>query len=182
MGHVTHMNESCRTYEWGMAHTGKSHVAHTNETCRTYECDRHVARMNAACRTFTWGNSCVWTVMSHMWMRPTCRTYECSMSHIWMRYVAHMNATCRTYTWSNSCVWRSPIADISEACHSLACYLRVDIKITVKTYTYRRHVTHMTHMPESRRTREFYLRVDIDISVHVAGAVEVQPCTNDKTL
>jgi len=40
----------------------------------------------------------------------------------------------------------------------------------------------MTHMPESRHTREFYLRVDIQIAVQVAVAVEVQPCANDMTL
>ena len=29
MSHVTHMNESCHTYEW-------SHVTHMNESCHTY--------------------------------------------------------------------------------------------------------------------------------------------------
>jgi len=38
MSHVTHMNESCRTYERVMSHTCTSHVTHMNESCRTYEC------------------------------------------------------------------------------------------------------------------------------------------------
>ena len=40
---ITHMNESCRTYEWVMSHmneschTWMSHVTHVNESCHTYE-------------------------------------------------------------------------------------------------------------------------------------------------
>ena len=45
MSHVSHMNESCLTYEWVMSHIWMSHVSHMNESCLTY-----------------------WWVMSHMWM------------------------------------------------------------------------------------------------------------------
>jgi len=37
MSHVTHMNESCHTYEWVAAHTWMSRVTHMNESCHTYE-------------------------------------------------------------------------------------------------------------------------------------------------
>jgi len=77
-----------------------------------------------------------------------------------MRYVAHMN----------------------EAAHAYEGVLSHILKTCCKTYTNRRHVTRMTHTPESRHTREFYLRVDIEIAVQVAVAVEVQPCANDMTL
>ena len=49
--HVTHMNESCHTYERVMSHIWTSHVTHMNESCHTYE-----------------------RVMSHKWMRRV--TYE----------------------------------------------------------------------------------------------------------
>jgi len=37
MSPVTHMNESCHTYEWVLSHTGMSPVTHTNESCHTHE-------------------------------------------------------------------------------------------------------------------------------------------------
>ena len=38
MSHVTHMNESCHTYEWVVSHIfWMSHVTHMNESCHTYE-------------------------------------------------------------------------------------------------------------------------------------------------
>jgi len=45
MSHVTHMNESCHTYElvmprtheWVMIHMWMSHVTYMNESCHTYE-------------------------------------------------------------------------------------------------------------------------------------------------
>jgi len=46
MRHVTHMNESCHTYECVMSHIWMRHVTHMNESCHTYE----------------------W-FMSHLWMR-----------------------------------------------------------------------------------------------------------------
>jgi len=35
MSRVTHMNKSCRTYEWVMSHVCMHHVTHMNESCRT---------------------------------------------------------------------------------------------------------------------------------------------------
>jgi len=80
MGHVSHMNESCCTYEWVMSHIWMSHVTH----------------MNASCHTHGWHMSHIW--MHHIThMNESYHTYEWVMSHIWMRHVAHMNESCRTY-------------------------------------------------------------------------------------
>jgi len=37
MRHVTHVNESCHTYEWVMSHLWISHITHINESCHTYK-------------------------------------------------------------------------------------------------------------------------------------------------
>jgi len=37
VSHVTHMNESCHTYEWAKSHIRMSHVTHMNESGHTYE-------------------------------------------------------------------------------------------------------------------------------------------------
>ena len=58
LSHVTHMNESCHTYEWVMSHIWMSPVTHTNESCHTYE----------------------W-VMSHIWMSHVTHTNESCHTH-----------------------------------------------------------------------------------------------------
>jgi len=80
MCHVTHINESCQTYEWVMSHIWMSHVTHMNESCHTYQ----------------------W-VMSHISMshvthlNESCHTYEWVMLHISMSHVTHINESCHTY-------------------------------------------------------------------------------------
>ena len=82
MSHVTHMNESCHTYEWVMSHTWMSHVTHMNETQHTSE----------------------W-VMLHIWMRlstlpnESCYTYEWDSAHFRMSHVSHMNKARHEAEW-----------------------------------------------------------------------------------
>jgi len=121
--HVTHMNESCHTYEWVMtyqnrqidvlchtyessdtsgwvmSHVWMSHVTHMNESCDTY--------VNESCHTYEW-------VMSHENRRidALCHTYESchtygwvmahrwmsDVTHIWMSHGTHMNESLHTRT------------------------------------------------------------------------------------
>jgi len=58
--YVTHMNESCHTYEWVMAHIWMSHGTHMNESLHTHEWVMahiwmsHVTHMNESCHTYEW--------------------------------------------------------------------------------------------------------------------------------
>jgi len=81
MSHVTHMNESCHTYEWVMSHICMSHVTHMNESCQVYK----------------WVTS---------YMNESCHTYEWDMSHIWLSHVTHMNESCPTYVTSHLSIRR----------------------------------------------------------------------------
>jgi len=60
MSHVTHMNESCHTYEWVISHVWMSHVTRMNESSHTYEWVMshvwmsRVTRMNESCHTYKW--------------------------------------------------------------------------------------------------------------------------------
>ena len=113
MSHVTHMNESCHTYEWVMSHIWMRHVTNMNESCHTYECVMshiwmsHVTHMNESCQTYEW-------VMSHIWMThsgllfkkdnapvpESCHTYECVMSHLLMTHGAHMKFLVKGFFWT----------------------------------------------------------------------------------
>jgi len=83
MSHVTHVDESCHTYEWVMSHMWMSHVTHVNESC-------HI---------------CEW-VMSHVWMSYVTHTNdelninEGFMCNIWKSHVPH-------YTWVMGHIWMS---------------------------------------------------------------------------
>jgi len=72
MSHVSHMHESCLTYEWVVSHIWMSHVSHMNESCLTYE----------------WVMSHI--CMSHvLHMNESRLVYECVMSHIWKTHVTY---------------------------------------------------------------------------------------------
>ena len=98
MSHVTHMIESCHTYEWVMSHIWMSHVTHMNESCHTYEWVmshtwfRHVTHMNESCHTYSyalfWKSSySIFTPSVHVYW------YVCAhprvTSHIRMSHVTH---------------------------------------------------------------------------------------------
>jgi len=106
MSHVTHMNESCLTYEWDMSHIWMSHVSHTNESCLTYE----------SCMLHIWGVSWLseWVSLSAIcvsWRMHVCDmthvTYESCIALTLMRHVTrygtYMNASCHTYKWARPC-------------------------------------------------------------------------------
>ena len=105
MSHVTHMNESCHTYEWVMAHVWMSHGTRMNDSCETYA--------GVMWHIHEW-------VMAHIWvshgtyMNESWHTYEwvmaqisCTnalaliavMRHIRMSHVTHTNESWDTYEW-----------------------------------------------------------------------------------
>ena len=97
VAYMSHMNESCRTYEWVMLHIRMSHVSHgthINESCRTYEwvmsqiCTRHI--------THVWvtSDTCV-THANQTWLKY--EPYECVTSHIWMSHVAYVICVVHTH-------------------------------------------------------------------------------------
>jgi len=70
--HVTHMNESCPTYEGVMSHIWRSHVTHMKESCHTYE-----------------------GVMSHLWRSHIAHMKRSSHTSD----VTHTIESCHTYKW-----------------------------------------------------------------------------------
>jgi len=124
MSYVTHVNDSCHTYEWVLSRMRMSHVTHIRESCHTYEwvllqvprplhfCSRYKSWMshpnmneshcNTLQHTATRCNTLslfLLQVTSDTWIKP-CHTYECVMSYIWMSHVTHMNESCHTYEWA----------------------------------------------------------------------------------
>jgi len=138
LSHVTHLNESCHTFEWVMSHIWMSHVTHLNESSHTFE----------------------W-VMSHIWMSHVTHLIESRhtsdwvMSHIWMSHVTHMNESCHTYTIESRCrnpcrhthdpikyvgLWMSRFTQVNESWHAFD---------GVMSHIWMSHVTHiqMSHVP-----------------------------------
>ena len=122
MSHVTHINESCHTYEWVMSHIWRIRDTHMKESCYMYEgvtnsC--HVTWMKESRHVTTCRDSsqCVAVCCSELQMSSwhfdvsdttqesrhvtTCHTYKSVMSHVWH---VHM---CHTYEWVMSHIWMS---------------------------------------------------------------------------
>ena len=78
MSHVTHMNESCHTYEWVMSHMSLSHSTHAYEACHIFE-----------------------SVIAHIWMshgklmNESCHTCHWVIAHTHMRHATYLNKSCR---------------------------------------------------------------------------------------
>jgi len=108
MSHVTHMNESCHTYEWVMSRIWMSHVTHMNESWHTYEWIMphiwmsHVADVNESShiwmRDVTYGYSRFQSWCSRLLrcVIESRHTHEWVMSHAWKCHVTHMNVSFRT--------------------------------------------------------------------------------------
>jgi len=94
--HCTHMNKSCRTYEWDMSHIWTGHVIHMNESCHTYERDMSYIHMNAH-RTHTNKTRHTHARILHQSQNWSRYTYERVMSHIWMSLVTRINESCPTH-------------------------------------------------------------------------------------
>jgi len=129
MSPVAHMNESCRTCEWGthvcrayehICDMTRSYVAHTNESCHKYE--------GVMTHTHEWVLS--HTRMSHVaHTHESCITYEHIPSHLKMSHVTSMKTSWHlflggffygrvfrlvrcTYRWGMTHVWMSHDTDV----------------------------------------------------------------------
>ena len=110
-------NESCLSrdmHEGVMSHIWIRHVSHMKESCRTYECTRsHIWTSHVSTMTYVWMSDVLqhgddlndkW-VMFHIWTRhvprinESCPTYEWVMAHVRVRQVAYTNESCHTYEW-----------------------------------------------------------------------------------
>ena len=96
--HVTHMNESCHTYEWVMSHIWMRHVIHMNESCHTYEW----------IMSQVWKMRCAYTSVLRSLPRHATdqRLYKSErvMSHLehipsnmWTSHVTHINKSRHTH-------------------------------------------------------------------------------------
>jgi len=138
MSHVSHMNESCHTYEWDMSRIWMGHVTHMNQSCHAYEWIMsriwmgHVTHMNESCYTCEWvinKSSChahqriMSRIMSNirirlvMHMDGSCRAQSCHNMNESSRHAYTGNASCHAYEWVMSKIWISQIAHMNS-CHA----------------------------------------------------------------
>jgi len=98
IGNVTHMSESCHTYEWVMSHVWMSRVSRAYAPCHTYEWVMslvwmsHVSRMRHGTHMSDSCHACEW-FMTLVWMRHVSRVYVLTYTH------THM--LMRNFTWNN---------------------------------------------------------------------------------
>jgi len=99
MSHVTHMNESYRTYEWVMSHIWTSHVTDLDSLRHSrVKAERFVYKCNVVVYGL-WHSTYCTSHVTHM--NGSYYTYEWVMSHIWMSHVTHTNESCHICEWVN---------------------------------------------------------------------------------
>jgi len=119
--YVTHMNESCYTYEWAlMLHVCVSRGVHMNDFRM---CNMAHSYATHSCIHILRGYVLI-NSHSYVWYD----SFICNMTHlygvcIWMSHVAHANESCYSYKWvvSNVWVWHlrmSHVTNIKELCHT----------------------------------------------------------------
>ena len=96
MSHVTHINQSCHTYEWVMSHISISHVTCINGSCHTGVYVAHTYTYICTCKALL---VCAFDDMSHLWV----------MSHTSIGHVTHINRSCHTCQWVMSHIWLSHV-------------------------------------------------------------------------
>jgi len=120
MSHVTHMNQSCHTYdeschtykcvfthieEW--CHTHECIFTHTEDSCHTYECvfadfkESYHTNEGVVSLTHEWLISNTWR--GHI--NGSCQTHEEVTSYIWISHVTHQNHTHECTRWEG--LWDS---------------------------------------------------------------------------
>ena len=153
MRQVTHMNESCHTYQWVMSHTWMSHARKSRKWGHT--CMSHVTHMYESCHTHVWVMS--HTCMSHgqhasIWMSHV--QHECIMPHTGMRPVTredaglsskvaeertHLCESRNIYEWVMSHKWMSHVTHVNASCHT-----RKTLEHQVKSQK-REHILNLAH-------------------------------------
>jgi len=158
MGHVTHIHESCHTYEWFMSHIFMRPVTYINASEHTYEWV-----MSLIC--VTW--------LKHMCdMTHSCVWHDPFLCVTWLIHMCPIES-CRSYVWrdhSLSCICtNSTVYGMSGIIHT--CQMYITWFICAKSHE--SHVNlwhiwindsyvtpHMTHMCHVTHTCDAYVSHD----------------------
>ena len=118
--HVTHMNESCHTYEWVMSHAWMSHVTHMNKSRHTRDGLIHTCGMTHSYVCHEVGFTCHDSVIRVTWLIHLL-VRMCDMMRALRLSHMHMEKSSRTevaFTRHNSfiCVpWLIHICDMTHS-------------------------------------------------------------------
>jgi len=172
MARVSHMDESCCTSEWVMAHIYIwmcfiTHVSNIPESCRMCHIwMSHATHMNASCHTFTYG--CVLSQSCHAchtWTSHVSQMHESWHIFTYGRVSSHMFPT----SWSHvACVpyeWvMSRVSHMNESCHKnkwvtshiyiLLCFIAHASNMWESCHMCHIWMSRVTHMNELCHTHE----------------------------
>jgi len=164
MSHVTHMNDSCHTYEWIMTNIWMRHVSNLNESCHTYEWVMshiwmsHGTHMNEICCTDGWVTShsdVTWLIymcnMSHTMsgvsdMKESCLKYErvmyeykWVMTHVtWLMHICNMSHIMSGVSYINLChVINLHLIHMNESCHVMSTHVWDDTHTFLRFMRYK---------------------------------------------
>ena len=147
MSHVTHMNESCHTYQRVISQIWMSHDPHMHKSYHTYVSkswhtyewvmsqgcrpdQRHGTHMSESChRGVDPINPTADQKHHHTYTRYMCDgVFKNTITHIWLFHmcescltnesvISHMKESHVSYEWVMSHIWKSHVAHMNESWH-----------------------------------------------------------------
>ena len=182
--HVTHMKESCHTYEGVMSHIWRRHVTRMNESyiwmphsCVTWPI--HTYGMTHSYMTWLIHIRGMKAWLIHIWYDSfILATHEWVMPFIWMSHVTYENIM--SYMWHDNYDWfiydmtHSYLSHMNESCHSYewvmshiekSCHIR---DIRNMTYSYRTWLIHM-----NGRTHSYVTSMNESCHIWISPAIHV---------
>jgi len=183
MSYVTHMNESCCTYEWVMSHEWVSDEQADLRAALPYGSKRRVTCADELCHTYAWvmlhirmSHVAHMTESCHKYeqvdLRAACLTCEYVRSHVRISQVTHMNESpvyIRHGTRINESWNTIKVTPMKESCHTYEqadlrpawlCSSKSDVtRVNDSCHTYEWVMPHFrisrgVHLKESRHTYE----------------------------
>jgi len=127
MSHLTHMNESCQTFESVMSHIQMSHTyawdkSHRNESCHTYE--------------WVMSHRCDPTSCIHLW-------HDASMCATWLIHMCPMTHSCMCHDSFICLTWLVHMCDITHyTCDMTHPCVRHDLFMCVPSLIHKCPMTH----------------------------------------
>jgi len=142
---------TCHSDEWGMSHIWMSQITHINESCYTYELSishmrvSHVTLMDAVRWNSSGTDRQLYHDTSHRWMRHVTHlnssvshtndprhTYERVVSYVWMGHVTRVNG----FRWKSSDTDRQLYHDITNRIQDALLALEARAKSGTLTHVY----------------------------------------------
>jgi len=166
MSHVTHIDESCHTYERVTSHIWMSLVTHMKESCHTYTCEWIMSLLfHTEAFLEALHHHVIWRHLGPLESSVIWKKKRREHEKRWISHATHMNESCHTchlttsraawilhYLKKNQEKWMSHAIQMNESCHTYHLTTSRAVWILHHLLKKTKRISHATIMNESCHT------------------------------